>query len=681
MSRKYKIPSLILAIIWTFGLVGFYYWRFPLRLMSHFEGFGSQMCGVNFGHILINFAHFGAGLILLISAYGAGRFLIELVAKNSQLERELPVPFVCLVGFFILGMAIFFLGVFGALHRGIVVALVIIFAALFFRYKINFQGISLPKDWSRRILWGVFAILALVCFVYALTPPIQSDGLRYHLAAPQEYLKQRRIFFIPLSAFSNFPFLIEMLFMAGMMLTGDLLAHLLHWIFWLLCAGIIHAFVGRFWLDDFKKSSPAPLMAGLAFASIPAVSILACWAFIDAALAAYFIGFIYIFCLYLETRRSRLVILCGAMGGALMGIKYTMLPLVLFGCLLLLILEYFHDKKTCLRSPLLMGIIALTCALPWYLKNLILTGNPVYPLAYNIFGGRGWSAANAAFYASKAADKGLGATPLSFLLSPWNATFRWNLFESFNPGIFPLYAAPFLIISPLLLKTRQRRETWLTLLCFAGVYYIMWFWGYQSNRFLIPFYGLAALIIARLFIELKAQDKWVARVFAAGLFICILYGVLWSVRWILTEARPHPLPAFLGAQTREDYLEAALDYYPAIRAVNADIPAEQTILCIGEHRAYYFKPRLIISDWFDTPAILDLIRKTRSNAEIFEILQKQNCRHIFFNKGELSKYHNPYFRPRFSDDEYRRFVEFMESSRLVLKSKIGEVYIYRINEK
>ena len=137
----------------------------------------------------------------------------------------------------------------------------------------------------------------------------------------------------------------------------------------------------------------------------------------------------------------------------------------------------------------------------------------------------------------------------------------------------------------------------------------------------------------------------------------------------------------MGAQTREDYLEEALDYYPAIRAVNADIPAEQTILCIGEHRAYYFKPRLIISDWFDTPAILDLIRKTKSNAEIFEILQKQNCRHIFFNKGELSKYHNPYFRPRFSDDEYRRFVEFMESPRLVLKSKIGEVYIYRINEE
>lgn len=681
MSRKFKTPLLALAILWTIGLMGYYYWRFPLMLSSHFVGFGSLFGGINIRHLLMNLAHVGAGMLLLIAAYGAGKNVIGLIIRNPSIENEIAAPIVCLLGFFVLGMVIFFLGIVGWLHRGIVIALVIVFAASLFRYKFNFRARHLPHQWGQILLWAILIILALVCLAYTLTPPIQSDGLRYHLAAPQEYLKQQRICYIPLSAFSNFPFLIEMLFMGGMILTGDLLAQLIHFIFWVLCIGIIHAFIRRFWLDDTGKPGNAPLLGGLLFASIPAVAILACWPFIDVALAAYFFGFLYLLCLYLETRENKFAALCGAMGGALMGIKYTMIPLVLFGCALLFILEYIHDKKSCLKSPLMMGIMALLCASPWYLKNLILTGNPVYPLAYNIFGGRDWCAANAVFYASKAAGKGLGVTPLLFLLSPWNAAFRWDLFESFNPGIFPLYAVPFLITSPILLKTSRRRETWITILSFAGVYYVMWFWGYQSNRFLIPFYGLASLIIARILIELSAQYKWGARVLATGLIICILYGSLWSIRWILTEARPYLLPAFLGAQSRDDYLTAALDYYPAIRAVNADVPADETILCIGEHRAYHFKPRLIISDWFDTPAILDLIRKTKSNEEIFEILNKQNCRHLFFNKGELLKYHDPFFLPRFEDDEYKRFVEFMESPRLNLKSKIGEVYIYRINEK
>jgi hypothetical protein len=132
-------------------------------------------------------------------------------------------------------------------------------------------------------------------------------------------------------------------------------------------------------------------------------------------------------------------------------------------------------------------------------------------------------------------------------------------------------------------------------------------------------------------------------------------------------------------QSRDEYLSAALDYYPAIRAINADMPPDDAILCIGEHRAYYFKPRLIISDWFDTPAILDLIRKTKNNNEVFSLLRKIHCTHVFFNKGELDKYHDLFFKPRFSPPEYERFSDFMISPRLHLRYQIGMVFIYRID--
>ncbi len=43
--------------------------------------------------------------------------------------------------------------------------------------------------------------------------------------------------------------------------------------------------------------------------------------------------------------------------------------------------------------PALVGM-SITC-LPWYAKNAVLTGNPVYPLAYSLFGGKGLDAATA----------------------------------------------------------------------------------------------------------------------------------------------------------------------------------------------------------------------------------------------------------------------------------------------
>ncbi|MCX7046758.1 MAG: hypothetical protein NTX50_14890, partial [Candidatus Sumerlaeota bacterium] len=82
---------------------------------------------------------------------------------------------------------------------------------------------------ARSLFWAS-ALLIAFGLLYALTPPIQSDGLRYHLAAPQEYLKARRIGYLPYSAFSNFPFLIEMLFTLALAAGSDLAAKGIHWL-------------------------------------------------------------------------------------------------------------------------------------------------------------------------------------------------------------------------------------------------------------------------------------------------------------------------------------------------------------------------------------------------------------------------------------------------------------------
>lgn len=66
------------------------------------------------------------------------------------------------------------------------------------------------------------------------------------------------------------------------------------------------------------------------------------------------------------------------------------------------------------------GLLAGVIGAPWYLRNYLWTGNPVYPFAYEIFGGKNWSQAQADAYRNDQLKFGLGREPAQLLLAPWN---------------------------------------------------------------------------------------------------------------------------------------------------------------------------------------------------------------------------------------------------------------------
>jgi len=681
-------------LLWNLLVAGIYYTRFPLYLSLYFKGFTGQFTGngINLAPVFLPF--FG-GLILTFSCWVAGSFLFSLL-NIRRIPSPLSLTLQVLLGMFAISILSFFLGILGLLYSWIFIFITcfMLAAGVFRIIKKGPWKKYRPRkpDPGTLCLFAIFFLLALVCLMYTLTPPLQSDGLRYHLAAPQEYIKEHRIHSLPLSALSNSPFLIEMLFLYGILIFGDLTAKMMHFVLWFLSILLIRGFLLYLWRDRregrgvFHPRFPA-LMGGLLFGSMPAVSILACWSFIDLGIAAFFLGFVIALVLSVETGEKGLLILCGLLGGAALGTKYTMLPMIFVGCVLLFLLR--RKNEGALPVPLcsrfsdafLVGAVSLAFALPWYIKSLVYTGNPFYPLLYGIFGGKNWSGANAVFYASKAAGKGFGKSIPLLFSSPFSSSFHWDRFGQFNPGPFFLLGFPFFLLSPLVLKGKELRRPLICLLVFSGIYYLMWFFGYQSNRFLIPFYGLEAVIVLLFVMELKKKYPVGARILAAGLFICLSYSSLWSVRWILTEARPHPLPAFLGIREREEYLTEALDYYPAMRALNEIVPREEAVLLIGEHRSYGFRPRLIFSDWFDTPAICHLIRETGDNRGIFSLLGEQNCTHVFYNNAELSRYHDQFFRPRFTREEYERYKDFLASPRLRPVYEKNNVYIFQIIEE
>lgn len=677
---RYLMPIFVLA--WMSCVLYLYLSTddYQLRLGHYFAGFFSQFgryAGWNIGYL----RDFAFLLLTLLLSASLGSTILSWIGMTELrgLERT---AFSVAVGLFVLGMLTFIIGIVGGLYRIIFYLLyaagIVCYLPRWIRCLSSRIGLRIQSgDRAAWLILFLFAVLFIVGLLYSMTPPIQSDGLAYHLAAPQEYLKAHRIHYLELNARSNFPFLIEMLFLLGMIVSSDILAKLLHFSMLCLTALLLGCFWKRFFEEPHvpantpdataKSLDFRTLLVPAIFVTTPAAFIISCWSFVDLGVTLYFVALIYSLCLWARFRSTPCLVLCGITGGAALGTKYTMLVFVALAAALIVFTprRSARPKHVGWRDGLAVLVIALLLGSPWYVKNMAYTGNPVYPLAYNLFDGKDWSRDNAQFYAAKAAEKGFGKSFANLVTSPWDTAFYWGRFGLFNPGILYLICLPLLILVPLfLMRTPQpTRIVLLYLLIFACVFYVFWFFTYQSNRFLLPLFALLSPLIVLMIQEIRAGSALLARIVLSIVLVVLSYNTVWNVRWITTEASPRPLPVVLGFQSRDDYLTKALSHYRCFQYLNAVVEPDESVLFVGEHRGYYCNVRYLGSDWFDTPYILKLIRETRDNRQLIDWMRTHKVHYVFFNLAELSLYEEHYLRPRFQPEEYQRFRDFIAAKQ------------------
>jgi len=220
---------------------------YQLRLGYYFSGFFSQ-----FGHYVgwnIGYLRDFAFLVLtLLLAASLGSTILSWIGM-TELKGLERACFSVTVGLFVLGMVTFAIGIVGGLYRVIFYLLyaagIVSYLPRWIRHLSTRIGLNVrARDRAVWLILFLFAVLFIVGFLYSLTPPTQSDGLRYHLAAPQEYMKMHRIHYLELNAFSNFPFLIEMLFTLSLAVAGDLAAKMVHFECFVLCGLFVALLAG-----------------------------------------------------------------------------------------------------------------------------------------------------------------------------------------------------------------------------------------------------------------------------------------------------------------------------------------------------------------------------------------------------------------------------------------------------
>jgi len=445
------------------------------------------------------------------------------------------------------------------------------------------EALRRPRGTTEAVLAGMAVLLALLSLTLCLLPPDGNewDALAYHLAFPKLYLQAGRMVELPFMHQSYFPPLQDMLYLLGLGYGSEPMAKVMHWAMGVLAALGAAGFVQR---QGGSGAWAAALILGA-----PAFLWQMFSAYADLATALYAALAMFALAHAVRERRSDGLWLSGMLMGFALATKYTALVAWgVWGLVGLVGLWRAHATRA-IRTLILSGLFALAIGSPWYLRNFLWTGNPVYPFAYEIFGGKNWSQAQADAYRNDQLKFGMGREPSMLLLAPWNlaaypAPFADPIGARVGERVFLL---PSLGVGALALPSLWLTGGWASgtgsLMGFVLLNLVGWFYLMQQIRYLL----LVLPVLAGAGLTAVHRAAVWARESYAALLLLQAGFTLWLMGSVYLPALP------LAVQDRDAYLSRRLQIYPAIRYLNTQTPADSGVILLDETRGYYLDRRYL----------------------------------------------------------------------------------------
>lgn len=512
-------------------------------------------------------------------------------------------------GLGLLAVLTLLIGLLGLLFRPLVITLVVALALVGgFALLAALRATNVARQpwapaaatWPPRLLLGLLLLLGgssllWILLTHSLVPPIDWDVLAYHLDLPKRYVENHRVVYVPDNASSNWPLNLEMLFTLALSFGSDLAANLtILGMVTLTACGLL--LVARRLFDD-----RAGAVAVALFLTVPTVKRLGGVAMVDAAMGLFVLGAAYSFERWAAGRQRGWLVLCAIFCGLLAGSKLTGAGFAILFFLLLLWEEgrrIWQARGTAraqlwrgtIQNGLTYGLVGLALVGPWYLRSVANTGNPVFPFAYHLFGGRNWDELGDEYHTSMLESvftaeipKDLGGLARSY----YYMIFEPNLLGGYRGHLGTLLALGLLGgILALPWAPRFIRHA-----VFVSVaFWMLWFFltSHQA-RFVLPLAPLLALICG--FLVLRALD-WLQRpALQAALLSLLALAIVPEWPWYYSGERAlfqSRVPYLTGAQSRDAFLDWQIDAMPLFRYVNTALPQDaRVVLTPYESRSYY----------------------------------------------------------------------------------------------
>jgi hypothetical protein len=459
----------------------------------------------------------------------------------------------------------------------------------------------------------------LVMALGAMLPPIEYDAIEYHLQGPKEYFQQGRIAFLPHNVYTSMPFSVEMLHLLGMVVLGDwwrgaLAGQLLVALFAPATAVLI-AETARRWV-----SPRAAWFAAVVYLTTPWVDRLAVIPFVEGPLCFYHAALVGVALRAMTTepaRRARLWGIVGLLAGGAMACKYPALISAVLPFGLLALVEALRHRSP--RIVLGYAIGWTVVMAPWLGKNVIDTGNPVYPLGYRVFGSQHWDAALEAKWLRAHGPRPITVDALISSIVDVAGRSDWQS---------PLYAA----LAPLAALRRGSRR--LVLILWAYVAYLFltwWLFTHRLDRFWIPLLPALAVLAG-------IGADWIrSRIWSILLTGLLVVSILSNLSYIST--------VLCGFNEWTSDLQVLRTRVPAtinrpLARLNAVLTPENKVLLVGQATVFFLECPVVYNTVFNHETI-ETLAKDRTAEQVRQALRDRGITHVYVDWQEIARYRSP----------------------------------------
>jgi len=518
-------------------------------------------------------------------------------------------------------------------------------------YKIQWNELNLRKHYA------LIALLLAFWFSVAIRvflPESGADALSYHLPYAKSFANEGDLVLEPFLRYPLNTLNFDLLFSLGFLFEGETLARM----FSMYAAFLM--VIGTYSLALVFFNAYVATIASWMFISSQIILNIMNTAYIDIGFALFAFAAVYALLIYQKENDTQWLPLIAVFLGITMGTKYLgilVVPSVLFWLFFIV-----KDKKRWVVCTLL----TLVLASPWYIRNILIAGNPIHPFAQSVFGYWLWTPTDMIHQNNDLFSlHGVERNWLNLLKLPW------LIWKDTFVRIAPTNDL-FILSIPLTLLGLTKPGMVRQLSLFLLFHVIFWFYSSQIMRYLIfalPFLSLlTAFYIYQFFHKITTRihtQKKPSKRFKP--LTQHIIGLVFIVICLYSAGSYHYKTITLGmVPSSHSQWQNMLQNNPDYQLANmANKQQGKTTMKLGfSNVAHYFEYELK-GDYFGAANMVEFSNHATSEQLVWEQMKSLNASLLLIDKS-IKKFAQVHHLIKNSD----RF-------RLVFENKRG--YLYALN--
>jgi hypothetical protein len=484
-------------------------------------------------------------------------------------------------------------------------------------------GLTLRRRAMRPTI--AFTVALLAGSALWLLPPYFYDALVYHLGLPWSWLINGTFSTIPHNVFSHFPLAGPTVYLLPVELGVPEAAAGLHWMTFVVVLVALARVAGNLGAGRWRWLAPALLVGcwhAVWIASVAAVDHL--------MVLGVVVGVQHLTETRGEEGPDRVGL--GTAWGLALATKYP--AAVPVAALAVAAFAMARGRRLAVVAG---GSLAVVLSSFWWLRNLVVTGNPIFPLLWSVFGGAGWSLRDDQRFQALVREGVQGgdlSTGLTHLIVPPDGLGWWFLL-----------ALPLVIAAVL---HRDERAPRVRVVAVAGLLAVAgWFVSSQTTRYALP---LAALVAALAATGIAHLSRRTVRVVATGLALGIAYGLVSLTAFLVGTLGLDRL--WRGEISAEAWRRDVTvnDPRPVYRACDRLVPEGARVLVVGEGRSWGCPRPHHVSSPYDLQLVQEVVEHSDDANDVAMRLRRAGWSYLVINWAEVSRLGGPNYRVlRFAD--------------------------------